>query len=929
MCVNLELLVEQGKLIDVLCLTEHNMIKDDNNILYLSNYSHANAFCRQNRRGGACILVHNKHEYKTISQVESCSVAGIIECCAVELIIHKLIIICVYRPPRNSVENLELFFDKLNSLLHTVCYSKKKVIICGDFNINILNKNRDTNNFIEILNSFNLKIAINEPTRLKSGTCIDNVIHNVKGSKCTIHEFALSDHTAQILSCPVKESCSLSHWYTKRRDYSTENIDKFRECLKSLSFNEIYDTDDPNTAFDIFYDLFLLFYNLCFPTNVIRRTVRKKPKWITNGIKKCSKRKRDLLWCCRKNPDLCNKNAFKTYSARLNKIIKLTQKSQNDYLIKTAPNKSKATWSIINRNKQNMPREEIKQIRINGGIIEDPKIIAENFNHFFINGPESNNYSKNMNNPNYTLYSSKFSHSIFMKPTTPFDINKLINSLNNTNSTGYDYINTKILKAVSNIISPILSNIINLCIISGVFPEKLKITVVKPLFKKKDRLDMHCYRPIALIPIFSKLFEKVISNELYNFFEGNNIFSEEQIGFRKNKTINLAVYKFLQTIMSSLNNKDLTVALYMDLKKAFDYVNHNILLKKLEGYGVRGNVLNLIKSYLCNRRQCTQITRICPKTKTEYVFSSKYSEVTQGVPQGSILGPLLFIIYINDLPKAIKQKMVLFADDSTVMFTNKCKDDLTLNINQTLYDIIEWLKCNNLQINLDKTYLTIFRNRKKHLNDIDIEYNGQKINEIESTKFLGLQLDCNLNWKSQVDKICTKLCQFSYALYMLRRVVNRSAVITAYYGHVDSLLRYGVIFWGNSVDRERVFKAQKKCVRAICNIGRTDSCKPHFIDLKILTLPSIYIYEIVMFVILNKSLFKPLLSKRNNKKICSQSSRTAQLSKSVFCMAPRIYNHLPKEILNCTSTAKLKLVLKQFLTNKAYYSIDEYLNDRL
>lgn len=361
----------------------------------------------------------------------------------------------------------------------------------------------------------------------------------------------------------------------------------------------------------------------------------------------------------------------------------------------------------------------------------------------------------------------------------------------------------------------------------------------------------------------------------------------------------------------------------MDLTKAFDYVNHNILLHKLEAYGVRGNVLALLKSYLSDRQQCTQISRICPKTYIETDYSSDFSDVLQGVPQGSVLGPLLFIIYINDLPNFVDHDMVLFADDSTVMFSDKNKNDLELNINYTLGTIIQWLTYNNLLINLDKTNIMTFRNRKNKLQQIDIKFNGCKINEVETAKFLGLHIYSGLNRKFQVESICTKLSQFSYALYMLGKVVNRSAVITAYHGYVESLLRYGVIFWGNSVDKDIAFKAQKKCVRAICKLTPTESGKPVFISLNLLTLPCIYIYEVAIFVRLHNSMFDHLKSKRHGMKICFPSNKTAQFSNSIFCMAPRIYNHLPLDILRCSNIGTFKFKLKQLLINKAYYNVND------
>lgn len=201
------------------------------------------------------------------------------------------------------------------------------------------------------------------------------------------------------------------------------------------------------------------------------------------------------------------------------------------------------------------------------------------------------------------------------------------------------------------------------------------------------------------------------------------------------------------------------------------------------------------------------------------------------------------------------------------------------------------------------------------------------IDETDLTKFLGLNLDNKLTWKAQIDNVCKKLNTFSYALYNLSKTVNTSAVLTAYNAYVTSTLRYGVIFWGNSTDREMAFKAQKNCLRSALRIPRLESCQPHFIRLNILTLPCLYIYETVMFVKNNINQFSTINSARRCNKIYSQSFKTALLTKSFFGTAPKIYNKLPKDIAKLEGILELKKSFFRFLVRKAYYSLTEYLSD--
>lgn len=517
---------------------------------------------------------------------------------------------------------------------------------------------------------------------------------------------------------------------------------------------------------------------------------------------------------------------------------------------------------------------------------------------------------------------------MFLVPTIPPDIHKIIIALKNTNSSGYDDIVTNVIKNVAFEISSVLSYIINLCIDNGKFPEDLKLAIIKPIHKKDDPKNMKNYRPIALVPVFSKIIEKVIYNSLYSFLEKNEILTKEQYGFRRNKNINMAIYELIKDIISNMDKKIPVTALFMDMTKAFDFVDHRILLTKLNKLGIRGNVLELLESYLTNRRQVTKITKVCPKTKTELSYISKQRFIYYGVPQGSVLGPLLFLCYINDIPRTIEHPMTLFADDCTTIFIGKKLETYENQINNSLSIIIHWLKCNNLKINFEKTHIINFNQRKKSINPI-IKYEQNTISKIDNTKFLGLWLDQQMTWKTHIDHVIKKLNQYCYALHNLSKVANHSTVLTAYHAYVSTTLRYGVIFWGNSTDREMAFKAQKKCLRAVCMIRNTESCKPLFTNLKILTLPSLYIYEVTMFIKNNHNQFETVSSKRHQDTLKSKSHQTTLYSKSFLGMAPKIFNKLPKSIRCSRELNTFKNKLQKFLIEKAYYNINEYLEDNL
>ena len=439
---------------------------------------------------------------------------------------------------------------------------------------------------------------------------------------------------------------------------------------------------------------------------------------------------------------------------------------------------------------------------------------------------------------------------------------------------------------------------------------------------------MISYRPVSLIPIFSKVIEKVIYNALYWYLESNKILVEEQMGFRKNKSTNMAIFKFLTQVMTNVDSRLKVSALYLDMTKAFDYVDHDILMRRLYDYGIRGNILNLIRSYVTNRKQITAIDRICNKSKIVTKYLSSARELYCGVPHGSIMGPLLFLVYINDMRKIVNHPMILFADDCSIIFIDDNANTYETEINKTLNDIIRWLNCNNLSLNLEKSKIMTFSAGRKISDKLNINHAGKTIDEINITKFLGLYIDCNLTWKHHIEYLCTKLNKFAYALNMLYKVANHNVLITAYHAYVTSILRYGIIFWGNSVRKESVFICQKGCIRAICGLRKIDSCRPYFKKFRILTLTCLYIYEIVLFVKLNLNLYEILDSNHNGVVIKIPRNRSTLLNHSFYVMGPRAFNKLPKYIRQCDDLKIFKHKLIDFLLDKTYYTFTEYTDDK-
>lgn len=369
------------------------------------------------------------------------------------------------------------------------------------------------------------------------------------------------------------------------------------------------------------------------------------------------------------------------------------------------------------------------------------------------------------------------------------------------------------------------------------------------------------------------------------------------------------------------------------MSKAYDKVNHSILLQKLYGYGIRGNAYKWFESYLNDRRQFVEISNTDENNKLKNI-KSDIKIINNSIPQGSVIGCILFLLYINDLPKCINATSILFADDVSLLFTSNSSIDYVL-INTALNACLSWLQDHNLEINLIKTKLIQFRTYQRIPLDLSLLSKHLSIAETKDFCLLGITLDTNLNWKAHVQRIKTKLSQFIYALTILKSNTNYETALSAYYAYAYSWFNYAIILWGDSVEFEQLFIMQKKCVRILTNTKFGDSCRTHFVKNKILTLPSIYILQSALFVRKYSMLFKTNqdininYNRRNKHKIAFPTNRIKLASKSPNHRLSKIYNKIPTILKKEDKDHIFYKKLKLFLLQKCYYSVDQFFNDTL
>ena len=422
--------------------------------------------------------------------------------------------------------------------------------------------------------------------------------------------------------------------------------------------------------------------------------------WMTKGIQTSSNKAQKMFIKCAKSRR--SDESHKRYVTYRNILNKLKYKAKKEYyrsILNEYKHDMKKTWKTINNiiGRSNVKHKGTQDFKMGNTCTSDTSLISNGFCEYFTNiGP---NLAGNIPNPknNALHYLQKINrnpNSFFMTPTNPEEILEIIKEIKSKNSSGHDTINTKLIKSIDNSISKPISILINMSIQSGIVPDSLKLAKIIPIYKSKSPGEFSNYRPISLLTSLSKILEKIVHKRLYSFLENECILNPNQFGFRKKHSTIDAVTKFISDITTSLDNKESTIAIYLDLSKAFDTINHTLLLKKLDHYGIRGLPLAWFKSYLENRKHYIEYKK----------HTSRTCKIECGVPQGSIVGPLLFLLYINDLPNIIKNaKTILYADDTTIYVSGKNLGNLREIINSEISILSDWFRANKLSLNEGKT----------------------------------------------------------------------------------------------------------------------------------------------------------------------------------------------------------------------------------
>ena len=729
----------------------------------------------------------------------------------------NILLVSGYRPPNTSVKNM--LKDYKNLLTKLKRCKQHELIIGLDHNLDLLktHTHKQTSEFLEMNLSHDLTPCITKPTRIThtTATLLDNIFvsprlhHNL--SPFILAE-DISDHLP-IIALLSDQKKSLKQSITKTvRNLSNENIQLIKEDLDSIKWENVLEDQNCNKGFVTFHQILCESMDKHAPEKKKKLSYKKQIRdpWITKGILTSLARQKKMY-----REQLHSKSAVSTHKYRkYRNLLKSTiRKSKQVYLHDKCVEfrqDSRKLWKLVNKiiGKNNNKTETIDSLRVDSILKHDPDSITNGLCTFFSNIGET--YATKIGQPetNINEYIEQIDpnpQSLFFSPTTRHEVKELILKLPQKMSSGHDNISNVLLKKLCTSIASPLSIIFNKSLEEGLFPEDMKMADVVPLFKSKDRSECTNYRPISLLLTISKLLEKIVYRRTYKFLERHDNLYVSQYGFREGHSCENAISELVSEIVKRQQEGMYTLALFLDLSKAFDSLEHNVLLNKLTRYGIRGKTNEWFASYLQNRKMRVK----CNIASTGTVEYSQYQTVNYGIPQGSCLGPLIFIIFTNDLnTQLMNTTSLLFADDTTIYKSHRHLRYLKWCVEEDMRRLINWFKANKLTLNLGKTVCVLFqKNGQRQTITLDLD-NIQIINAKE-VKFLGLWLDEYLNWYTHVQKLILKLTRNLNLLKYSKKMMPKETKKLVYHAHIGSHIQYGLVLWGNGITNEQIHKLQK------------------------------------------------------------------------------------------------------------------------
>jgi hypothetical protein len=831
-------------------------LRDNNSHLY--NIPGYKLICNNRKilsKGGVAIYIKAHIPFKVLENI-SVFHEGEFETIFIETTgsTQRTIVGEIYRIP-NTPDAISI--ERFESLLSKLQQKGASTTIGTDQNYDYLkiDTHDKTSDLLNLFMSSNLTPTITKPTRVthNSATLIDNIYvrHDTRFIYSGIIPFNISDHF------PV--FCFLGQKDARPRDrapliFTHRPIDltalaQIRATLLEIDWSYLNNLDVHSAYANFTEQLHSIVSNFAPEKKVVipaKYIIREE--WMSKGLIKSSITMTKMhKKCVKKSKNDPSYIRYVEYRNEYNQLKRTAKQNHYEQRFNQYKNDIKGTWKLLNSitghiNDKTSVQSVFKCPKNDNNLIANSNEIANEFCKYFTNvGPKlAQSLQPPANDFHSYLHGKRHPNasSMFLNQTDPSEIYKVITSLKSKKSTGHDNMSTSFLKQINAEISYPVSILVNQSLSCGVVPNILKIAKVKPIYKSKDKELFSNYRPISLLPALSKVLEKIMHKRLYNFFETSNLFYQSQYGFRQKHSTVQAVLEFVTDTVEALENKKSTLSIFLDLSKAFDTINHKILLDKLYFYGVRGIVYDWVESYLSDRTQYVQ-----------YQHSrSDCMPVTCGVPQGSVLGPLLFIIYINDLSDClIYAKGILFADDTTLYQSSNNISELHINMNLEMCRLADWFRANKLLLNAMKSNYMFFTNVRIGQNyNYQIRIGNDLIERKTCVKFLGIHIDDHLTWHDHI-KICkSKIAGSIYVISRIKHIIPRKYIRTLYFTMIYPYLSNGIQLWGSAyaVHRKPLIISQKRIIRIVTGAKYNEHTDLLFKNEGLLKLDDIYNFEI-------------------------------------------------------------------------------------
>lgn len=895
--INLSLL---NQTVDLIVLTECR-INSDKPLPCKDNYLTYSSVKKTNQNDGVVVFIKTsiKHSVKEIDLLHGAS--------CLEITTPFCSVICIYRT--YFEKNPEQFINSLDVYLNSP-HLNKNVILTGDININIISGlyNKLSEVYLNMLASHGLEPGHRLNTRINSS--LDHMFLNVDLSKFSI--------TVAVLDTSITDhKMVLSYFYCKTKithtsPYKQKTIVSYPDALKTLQSKDLSDfctIKDPNIFTTKLITLITDCLNENTKTTNVPRSKRILKPWITEGILKCIKNRNILQKKSRKEPtNEILKISYRRYRNFCNNLIKKLKKQYEYDLLNKAKGNNKTLWNCIKHitnyhNKQKNNNVELLNLK------NTPKESANYINNYFNNVGRTLAEQIKTNLPqqshNYDDIPSQ-ANSIGVIDIEPFEIESIINSLKTESAVGWDKIPTRFLKLAKPVLVPLLVCLGNLIFDQGIFPRDLKRSIIHPIYKSGDRGDINNYRPISVLPVVSKIMEKLINSRLLGFLNTFGILSKNQYGFRTGINTESAISDLTRNITTHLDNRKKALCIFLDLKKAFDTVSIPTLLYKLNRIGIRGTFLTLLTDYLQDRSNIVKLDN--------YSYSDVNNSNNYGVPQGSVLGPTLFLIYINDLTnlKLANGCVFSYADDTALLFHGDSWPKVFAVAETGLTKVMDWLNLNLLSLNMTKTNYITFSIRDSTQPDSDFTItahtcnknvlnscNCYKLERVNHTKYLGVILDKNLSWYPQLDVVANRARKFIWLFKHLREIADKELIIYIYMSLVQSLLLYCIPIWGGTykttfINIERV---QRLILKVILRKKRLFGTNLLYKEANVLTVRQLYVLQCILYVHKNYSFNPKLLNKRKvNTVVRVDATKTKFARKQFSAQSVLLYNKINRTL---------------------------------